>query len=76
MTVSWDWTSVAQHATGEARQAADLLGELGAQAAAARERIEAAGSLAYGRGPELLGDMERLRRILDALDAIAQDPVA
>jgi hypothetical protein len=67
---------VTQHATSETRQSANLLGQLGAQAAATRERIEAAGSLAYGRGPQLLEDLERLRRILDALDAIAQDPVA
>jgi hypothetical protein len=67
---------VAPHATEETRQSADLLGRLGAEAAATRERIEAAGSLTYGTGPALLADLERLRRILDALDALAQDPAA
>jgi hypothetical protein len=63
-------------ATERTRQATDLPGRLEAEAAAGRERIEADGSLMYGAGAALLGDLERLGKILDALDAIAKDRAA
>jgi hypothetical protein len=60
----------------ETRQAGALLRRLEEEAAAVRRRIEADGSLTYGTGAALLGDLERLGDILDALDAIAKDPAA
>ena len=67
---------VLPYVTQETKRSAELLGKLETEAAAVRERIESAGALSYGTGAALIDDLARLRRILDALDAIAKDPAA